>query len=132
MSVEDFVAARLDEAELEQSRIRKAPADNRDFRISFGHRPEVRTPAGIDHLGYVDYTWREMDVEEALEWWASCPSGADPKVLADIAAKRKLLVWDTPLDRRYRITTIAHDNLVRVLALAYADHPDYDPAWAPA
>jgi hypothetical protein len=56
----------------------------------------------------------------------------DPEfVLADVAAKRKILTFfdeDPPcLDGGY----VYKDRVRELLALPYAGHPDYDEAWRP-
>jgi hypothetical protein len=61
----------------------------------------------------------------------------DPaRVLRDIAAKREILrraTFGGKLPRIAPTPTLAVEVLDRVVALlaqAYSDHPDYDPAWA--
>lgn len=54
------------------------------------------------------------------------------RVLADIAAKRRIIEWQT-----YMADEIENDNaraawesIVRLLASVWSDHPDYDHNWA--
>jgi hypothetical protein len=68
---------------------------------------------------------------DQMEEFAPTESRADPFVLADIAAKRRIveLLESMPGDEMwYRALTQA----LRLLALSYADRPGYDPAWAPS
>lgn len=45
------------------------------------------------------------------------------RVLAECDAKRRIITWDAdqPVER----------GILALLALPYADHPDYDAEWAP-
>lgn len=62
--------------------------------------------------------------------------GAD-EWLADLAHQRVVVeeyVATAPpykCDRQRRIHEELHNDVVVPSALAYADHPDFDPAWAP-
>lgn len=47
-------------------------------------------------------------------------------VLAEVDAKRRTLEWALTLDYG-----LDEAMLLRLLALPYADHPDYQPEWAP-
>jgi hypothetical protein len=65
--------------------------------------------------GYIDQ--QECTYRHALRW--------DPaRVLAECETKRRIVLGDHP-DNEYW----AYDSILRVLALPYANHPDYDEAW---
>lgn len=65
-------------------------------------------------------------------------------VLADVAAKRRILDWleedarfDMPAAKaqaasreEWYLITVARTT-IKLMALPYASHPDYDPAWSP-
>ncbi|MGZ4524215.1 MAG: DUF6221 family protein, partial [Mycobacteriaceae bacterium] len=60
----------------------------------------------------------------------------DPaRVLAECEAKRRIVeryrVCEPNYDEGNRLETRVLDWTMRLLALPYADHPDYDPAWRP-
>jgi hypothetical protein len=55
----------------------------------------------------------------------------DPaRVLAECDAKRRIVAADWRADDSGEATLIRQDVL-RLLALPYADHPDYDETWRP-
>jgi hypothetical protein len=66
----------------------------------------------------------------------------DPvRVLADVSAKRQILNEHRVIDGRCHVCTAIHDGharrfrapcpTLRLLALPYADHPDYREEWRP-
>ncbi|MEV6696204.1 DUF6221 family protein [Streptomyces sp. NPDC051453] len=49
----------------------------------------------------------------------------DPaRVLAEVEAKRRLLLWAESAEGGYHLLPVV-DNLVGI----YSDHPDFDPSW---
>lgn len=80
---------------------------------------------------------------QALDWQAEHIARHNPKrVLDEVAAKRKLLqeIWAGLADFAANIAEIRGDDcgvleyragLLKLFALPYADHPDYDEAWRP-
>lgn len=55
----------------------------------------------------------------------------DPaRVLAEVDAKRQLLAWVLRWPMRPHPPSSV-DGVLELLALPYADHPDYDEAWRP-
>jgi hypothetical protein len=73
-----------------------------------------------------------------VEHWAR----HDPKrVLAEVDAKRKIVdqaeqaaeeYEDDTFDTQRSTTALTLESVLHLLALPYANHPDYRPEWAPA
>lgn len=86
------------------------------------------------------------DAFPSYPWGAEAPElpfmagpGHPARVLADVQAKRAIIEhctrtianasWDPPGIDPYTVPAIAH--VLRLLASAYSDHPDYSPGWKP-
>lgn len=81
-----------------------------------------------------DYLWSEDVARGFSDDDLRHIAANDPAyVLADVAAKRRILEWiDVTEDRSISTDAWAIGNAIRVaLALPYADHPDFKPAWRP-
>lgn len=55
-------------------------------------------------------------------------------VLAEVDAKRRIIEMEPPDhfdDPRWNGFTEGHEQMLRLLALPYADHPDYRAEWRP-
>jgi hypothetical protein len=53
-----------------------------------------------------------------------CSCGLESRLLAECEAKRRIVEDATD------VPTISMRRVLRLLALPYADHPDYKPEWA--
>jgi hypothetical protein len=124
-----FISARLDEDEA------AAGAGARRVGMPWRAEPQLGTPGGlvIDDLGLVGSTGGRYAAEHIARH--------DPaRVLREVAAKRKILDHHKPV--RHEGRTMCHSCLgaeiswpcqtLQHLAVIWADHPDYDPDWAPA
>lgn len=82
--------------------------------------------------------WRMSELQEP------CTCGYPARVLAECEAKRRILddlaahleadyeAMESPIaSAGWHAKTRALNGVVRLLALPYADHPDYDEAWRP-
>jgi Family of unknown function (DUF6221) len=141
MDLAEFLAARLDEDEA------AAGAGARRVGMPWRAEPQPGTPGGlvIDDLGLVGSTGGRYAAEHIARH--------DPaRVLREVAAGRAILAehaatdWTAYGDRMCRRCVLDDDEphdepyhwlpfpcpTLRALAAAYSDHPDYDPAWAPA
>ena len=94
---------------------------------------EQAARAADDDLGYLigaveyNYPKEEVDERHALRH-------APPRVLAEVNAKRRLLDWLAREDERALDNNLwwwDGDGARKLMALPYADHPDYDEAWRP-
>jgi hypothetical protein len=78
-----------------------------------------------DDFEVEEFTWASVDYwcasneEHGMRW-------SPRRVLADVAAKRAILgtLLDEGGERMF-------DDIFRLLALPYAEHPDYDEGWRP-
>jgi hypothetical protein len=57
------------------------------------------------------------------------------RVLADCEVKRRIVTDDAYTGGPYDAAAVngyfdGHEHVLRLLAMPYADHPDYDPTWA--
>jgi len=78
---------------------------------------------------------RDDQADAMAGWrWKALPAGEYARlqahVLADCDAKRRIIAADWRADDSGEATLIRQDVL-RLLALPYADHPDYDETWRP-
>jgi hypothetical protein len=94
------------------------------------HRAEIRDDKWrVGHLGHVATVERGHDVDHIARW--------DPaRVLAECQAKLRIVERLTELaraegDETYGAASVALTDTLRLLALPYADHPDYQPEWRP-
>jgi hypothetical protein len=68
------------------------------------------------------------DAQDHIATW--CPV----RVLAEVDAKRRIVEGLAEADPHsgYITGTFAAEDVLCLLALPHAEHPDYDPAWRPA
>ena len=54
-------------------------------------------------------------------------------ILAEVEAKRRIVnaIGEADPHAAYITATFTGWDVLRLLALPYADHPDYDPSWRP-
>ena len=82
----------------------------------------------------------EIHPQGMEDTWCTCPIPA--RVLAEVEAKRRIVEEhsDTKedvhecqgyIDDRRSVAIWEHCPTLRLLALPYADHPDYDEEWKP-
>lgn len=84
----------------------------------------------------------EQRVPHTERWFAShgdaITSMAPHRAVAEVDAKRRLITTIVDVEARadgpdnIELSSIVADSLLRLLALPYADHRDYDEAWRPA
>lgn len=123
-----FLNARLDEAERVERRTWKIVEDvvcpacgiERSHTLST-LRPEIRFACGHEITGH------EFNS-------LFCESAADQHALLDIEAKRRMLDYLTDLEDQARNAnwwSLDTDLPFKILALPYAEHPDYLEEWRP-
>jgi len=86
----------------------------------------------------------EREANACLDQWMRGDGGSHrrwERVLAECETKRRLVEFHTDGDRCVSVSgevceachygvSPCHGDVLRTLAAVYADHPDYDPAWA--
>jgi hypothetical protein len=84
--------------------------------------------------GIVEFLTAQLDRDERTTTTGQCRCGSGParpdcpdRVLADVAAKRRLLAYIGSRDVDYGQAMV----MWRLLALSYADHPDCREEWRP-
>ena len=79
----------------------------------------------------VPTAWDYNRVERSAEYPHAEMSGA--RLLAECVAKRRIVKPEHPdeWDEIARYDQGAHEAVLRLLALPYADHPSYDSEWKP-
>lgn len=131
MDITEFLTGRLDEDDADAH----AAADvGLGIFPTWAHDPAGSVVAYPYSLGIV------MDVGSAI---GTHIARWDPaRVLAEITAKRAMIALHAVEDERmhecagsdpaYGVVTdyVANCQTLRLLTAPYADHPDYDPAWA--
>ena len=104
------------------------------------HMPADTFDNHLDNLagGYSDQPWVVYDEEgQPIAREVGCADAVhisrhDPaRVLAECKAKRRIVEMADLAHERRLETDSALFLVLRYLALPYADHPDYDPAWRP-
>lgn len=146
MTITEFLLARIEERE---ARINYLP----DPEVVLNAHGNVSargdgwvTRGDCDLCGQYMFDGNEVVTEEA--WWRHREEAHErPYVLAECEAKRRIVehyadlaqAWDTIADALDDGFNEGGDDgededvlplTLRLLALPYADHPDYDPAWA--
>lgn len=83
----------------------------------------------VPHVDWTDYDgWAELDSSVRAHAYRHDP----PRVLADVAAKREIVMISNSMRRESdRGAEILADVALRALAAVHADHPDYDESWRP-
>ncbi|MCX5202510.1 DUF6221 family protein [Streptomyces sp. NBC_00237] len=73
-----------------------------------------------------------VPVDEFYERYGE--SAADPQVLADVDAKRRIVdgIADADPHGAHITGMFTAWDVLRLLALPFADHPDYQPEWRPS
>lgn len=76
--------------------------------------------------------WHTVECGVGLGYWATgrCICGYPARILADCEAKRRIVAWVNQWPWRAEPPSSV-DGLLPLLALPYADHPDYRPEWRP-
>lgn len=125
----EFLAARLDEDEATAKAAASGGGDDRPNWVArFGMVVDADDP---------DYAIYGAAVSSLPELDRHIARHDPARVLREVAAKRAAIA---EINRAYaasdaidniEITDYTADTILRALASAYSDHPDYDPAWAP-
>jgi len=120
MTLTEFLNARLDE---DEAVARDAYYDGQ--RWSTEEEAVVSMDQDLDPVLFMD---RKRDATHAARW-------SPARVLAEVEAKRRLVerhefALSARVDARPGVAEVL-SGVVRLLALPYADHPDYDEAWRP-
>jgi hypothetical protein len=121
MDLTEFLNARLDEDEA------AAGAGARRVGMPWRAEPQPGTPGGlvVDDLGLVGSTGGRYAAEHIARH--------DPaRALREVEAGRKLMAEHASNDEFSDAYDSGLQFAVLLLAAVYSDHPDYDPAWAPA
>lgn len=128
MDIVAFLTARLDEDERLARAATAGPwtVDDEEY---------AETIYGADHTAVVaGGRWGgEASVFESTEDARHIARHDPPRVLREVAAKRKLVNSLTAITGGDWIDAgepVVADLALRGLAATYADHPDYNPAWA--
>ena len=128
MTLTEFLEARFaeDEAVARAAMVRPIKVAAYDWR------PREVTPDHIDVVWYTDAGMSSpSDSGSFVEGRAHFEYFSPARVLAECAAKRAVIEYLAPdLGRGYSSSDTA-EEVLRILALPYADHPDYDEAWRP-
>ena len=117
MTLAEFLLARIAEDEA-AARVVMRP----DERHPWGDR--TLSPVPVERIpnevrGYLGSSWGEHFARH------------DPaRVLAECEAKRRVVAWVKQWPWRAEPPSSV-DGLLPLLALPYADHPDYDESWRP-
>lgn len=118
MDLTEFLLARIAEDEGPARAAAESKGAEWEIRLLMDGHGLVGSPRGAE--GMPVRMWPEVAYHVA-RW--------DPAhVLAECEAKRRIITaasWDDEPWRRTR------DYLLELLALPYADHPDFDEAWRP-
>lgn len=129
-TIVEFLTARLDERETIAREAQEDTSDGREEPPRWkwtGHEGVYagRLAIAVDGFGYMDDTVGKHIARH------------DPAyVLADIAAKRKILALHEEKSHRECRLCEPHDpdwpcRTVRTFAAPFASHPDYDESWRP-
>ncbi|MFI8294051.1 DUF6221 family protein [Streptomyces sp. NPDC085614] len=137
MDLVEFLTARLDE-------------DERDARANRGIFPSPGVdgdgcvwlhirPGGNAVIARYAHPVEGYDDMAKLRNWADTNSGwTQARVLAEVDAKRRIVaayeVQRELAAKGVMADDVAHEyerGVLRLLALPYAEHPDYDEAWRP-
>lgn len=133
VEIRDFLAARLDEDEATAKAVEdnSAPFNGQwyndgghalrtrnDWVLAYEHHGRKFRPGLLDHLARHD----------------------PARVLREVAAKRQIMEFAEKVDALAETVFQEFSNypeadgaaLLKLLALTYADHPDYNPEWSPA
>lgn len=103
---------------------------------------DERTARAVRREDWADFDgWAELGTDVKAHSWAHSPAS----VLRDVAAKREIIRahekfgleaalvehkgYDALNYHRNQAVAYALNVVLRYLALAYDNHPDYDPAW---
>jgi hypothetical protein len=109
--------------------------DRLDEDEQLARRWLVNVGTGAINVTPAELPWERIYVKRDLDGLAEHIARHDPKrVLADVDAKRQIIDEHYPIDpcdaHDANLSTIPCDTL-RLLALPYADHPDYREEWRP-
>lgn len=137
----EFLRARLDEREQAAQAATRGPwwAVGTLFPEEGSHAEEMLR-GYVDGLDAGEVTKEDIKGADAWHIALNDPSA----VLADVEAKRRIVddlyAPKLPYDHEDSALSYVHARgwnaavaaTLRLLALPYADHPDYDPSWRPA
>ena len=118
MDIVEFLRARLDE---DEELARDAYYDGQKWVPE--EEAVVAADRDLDPLLFLD---RKCDAAHAANW-------SPARVLREVEAKRRIvdLGWHHLGDEDYGWgMEEAKRQVLAIMALPYADHPDYDPEWA--
>lgn len=138
MELHEFLAARLDEDEQAARQASPGPwqwegdfAERGDDEVTLvaSNDENVLWAHGVHTDGYIRV--REQDAEHIARH--------DPaRVLREVEAKRALVdlwddepAWEMSGYEEHAGFSAGLGRALRLLAVVYADHPDYDPSWRP-
>lgn len=125
-----FIHARLDEDEQAAKRVRQP------YRLYVDNHGRISEPKRIDDLHgdrdgeYEQWADGEDRMPNDIASWSLIYDPA--RVLREVAAKRGIAeeaeaIWNSDIDGAYGRGMM----ILNLLALSYADHPDYREEWAP-
>ena len=116
MTLVEFLWARIAEDEALARRARPVPATGDDEDFS-------------DSSDYDRASWHEARCGYAMgEHMTACLCGVTDRVIAECDAKRRIVEGLQPFGP---IDDICAPEILALLALPYAHHPDYEETWRP-
>lgn len=134
MRIDEFLLARVAEDEaVARAAIAVSSADwvaNNSLLMFLDHERSALVLADVDHYSQ-DPAWFHVERHDPA------------RVLAECEAKRRAVdaAWcdhefiemdrGLGLDRDEMAERNDYPDIIRILAAAYADHPDFDPTWRP-
>ncbi|MER5350615.1 DUF6221 family protein [Kitasatospora sp. NPDC002551] len=94
-------------------------------------REDERIARAAEPVVDVMYGWCDLVTDEVEVERTHHQQHLPNRVLAEIAAKRRIIAECCHMIRRGQPEKAGAEWILQVLAMPYADRPDYRPEWAP-
>ena len=134
MTIVEFLTRRYDELEVTAQRAADESADRWEHEMEHGARcirtvDKFGTPGGWMHHERITHDYEGLS-DSVSEHAGDHIALHDPAyVLADVATKRSMLTFLTPLIDGEDAEPWFADEILRRLAAPFAAHADFDPGW---